>query len=68
MSRPWPSRWQAGLPVAAVWWLADMTNPEPTVLRVIFIGLAALTVPHMILVDGFYRRSSKSLKRHFISR
>ena len=58
--------WLAG--VAAVWWLADMTNPEPTVLRVIFIGLAALTVPHMILVDGFYRRSSKSLKRHFISR
>ena len=43
-------------------------KPEPTVLRVIFIGLAALTVPHMILVDGFYRRSSKSLKRHFISR
>ena len=58
--------WLAG--VAAVWWLADMTNPEPTVLRVIFIGLAALTVPHMILVDGFYRRSSKSLKRRFISR
>ena len=58
--------WLAG--VAAVWWLADMANPEPTVLRVIFIGLAALTVPHMILVDGFYRRSSKSLKRRFISR
>lgn len=58
--------WLAG--VVAVWWFADMTNPEPTVLRVIFIGLAALTVPHMILVDGFYRRSSKSLKRHFISR
>ena len=58
--------WLAG--AAAVWWLADMTNPEPTVLRVIFIGLAALTVPHMILVDGFYRRSSKSLRRQFISR
>ena len=58
--------WLAG--VAAVWCFADMTNLEPTVLRVIFIGLAALTVPHMILVDGFYRRSSKSLKRRFISR
>ena len=58
--------WLAG--AAAGWWMIDMTNPEPTVLRVIFIGLAALTVPHMILVDGIYRRSSKSLRRQFISR
>ena len=58
--------WFAGF--AAGWWLVDVTNPEPTVMRVIFIGLAALTVPHMILVDGFYRRSTKSLKRQFISR
>ena len=58
--------WLAG--AAAGWWFMDVTNPEPTVLRVIFIGLAALTVPHMILVDGFYHRSTKSLKRQFTSR
>ena len=58
--------WLVG--AVAGWWLIDMANPEPTVLRVIFIGLAALTVPHMILVDGIYRRSSKSLNRQFISR
>ena len=52
----------------AIWWFTDMANPEPVVLRVVFIGLAALTVPHMILVDGFFRRSSRTLKRQFISR
>ena len=58
--------WAAG--GLAIWWFADMANPEPVVLRVVFIGLAALTVPHMILVDGFFRRSSRTLKRQFISR
>ena len=58
--------WAAG--GAAIWWFADMANPEPVVLRVVFIGLAALTVPHMILVDGFFRRSGRTLKRQFISR
>ena len=58
--------WAAG--GAAIWWFADMANPEPAVLRVVFIGLAALTVPHMILVDGFFRRSGRTLKRQFISR
>ena len=58
--------WAAG--GAAIWWFADMANPEPVVLRVVFIGLAALTVPHMILVDGFFRRAGRTLKRQFISR
>ena len=36
-------------------WL-DSGNISPDLLRVIFIGLAALTVPHMILIDGLFRR------------
>ena len=58
--------WAAG--GLAIWWFADIGDPEPVLLRVVFIGLAALTVPHMILVDGFFRRSTRSLKRQFISR
>ena len=29
-------------------------NPD-TILKVTFVGLAALTFPHMILVDGIFR-------------
>ena len=36
-------------------WL-DSGNISQDLLRVIFIGLAALTVPHMILIDGLFRR------------
>ena len=37
----------------AFWMFADFADPGPTVLRITFIGLAALTVPHMLLIDGF---------------
>ena len=29
---------------------------EPALLQVVFIGLAALTVPHMVLIDGWLNR------------
>ena len=55
--------WQAGLFTLASWaggaimllWL-DSGNISQDLLQVIFIGLAALTVPHMMLVDGIFRR------------
>ena len=40
----------------AFWLCSDQMSGETALLRVIFIGLAALTVPHMVLVDGFFRR------------
>ena len=58
--------WIFGL--AAFYFLADVADPGPAILRVTFIGLAALTlrfqrvmlsIPkrcHMILVDGLYSR------------
>ena len=36
-------------------WCATQIPIETSLLRVVFIGLAALTVPHMILVDVFFR-------------
>jgi Brp/Blh family beta-carotene 15,15'-monooxygenase len=46
--------WGAG--GIALWWCASEMTLESALLRVVFIGLAALTVPHMILVDGMFRR------------
>ena len=54
--------WQAVLFTLASWaggaimllWL-DSGNISQDLLQVIFIGLAALTVPHMMLVDGMFR-------------
>jgi Brp/Blh family beta-carotene 15,15'-monooxygenase len=40
-----------------IWLWLDSGNVSQDFLQVIFIGLAALTVPHMILVDGLFRRS-----------
>ena len=39
-------------------WLNGSTV-ESELIQIIFIGLAALTVPHMILVDGFFRTETK---------
>ena len=45
--------WSGGA-IMLVW--LDSGNISQDLLQVIFIGLAALTVPHMILVDGLFRR------------
>ena len=41
----------------------DSGDFDSDIIRVIFIGLAALTVPHMILVDGFFRKKLLSKYR-----
>ena len=49
--------WAVGLVILAQ--QSSNVGVEPALLQVIFIGLAALTVPHMMLVDGYveYRKS-----------
>ena len=46
--------WSAG--GVAWWWSAFAMPLESALLRVVFIGLAGLTVPHMVLLDGIFRR------------
>ena len=46
---------------AAFLWL-ETGNFDAALLRVVFICLAALTVPHMILVDGFFAKEQRHQK------
>ena len=50
--------WTAG--IVAFFLFADVANPGPAILRITFIGLAGLTVPHMLLVDGLMSNPMKS--------
>jgi len=52
--------WLAG--GTALWMIPDAMSVDAHLLRVIFIGLAALTVPHMLLVDGLFRRHQPATK------
>ena len=49
--------WAVGLIVLAQ--QSSNVGVEPALLQVIFIGLAALTVPHMMLVDGYVEYQKK---------
>lgn len=50
--------WAVGLMILAR--QSTSIGLEPALLQVIFIGLAALTVPHMILVDGIAKHEQAS--------
>ncbi len=44
------------LVILAVYWdSAKGAAMEPRLVKTVFVGLAALTFPHVMLVDGFYR-------------
>ena len=49
--------WIGGLVI--VYYLVQNLSIYESILKVIFIGLAALTLPHMLLVDVVYRRRFK---------
>ena len=37
--------------------LFGQLSADVTLVKIVFIGLAALTVPHMVLVDGIWKNS-----------
>jgi Brp/Blh family beta-carotene 15,15'-monooxygenase len=43
----------------AFYYLSKLNTYPDTIIKVTFIGLAALTFPHMILVDGIFRSKFK---------
>ena len=43
----------------AFYFLSNLNTYPDTIIKVTFIGLAALTFPHMILVDGIFRSKFK---------
>ena len=49
--------WAGGLGI--IYYLIQNLSLYESILKVIFIGLAALTLPHMLLVDIVYRRRFK---------
>ena len=51
------------------WYLYQQMAANEAALQTIFIGLAALTVPHMILIDFIFRPHSKKLikNRHILN-
>ena len=53
--------WAVGLVALAQ--LSSTVGVEPALLKVVFVGLAALTVPHMILVDGLLHGRVTSASR-----
>jgi len=46
--------------IFAILQFSNPSNLEPVIIKIVFIGLAALTVPHMVLVDGYLERYTQS--------